>query len=69
LIYFYFLFAIETKVTIVLNSMLPLVGIMNIMKINWYEIYWAMYHGNKVWFNGLEYTKTCSIDLKQNVEI
>jgi hypothetical protein len=40
LLYFFnFDFQYKPKTTIVLNSMLPLVGVMNIMKINQYQIY------------------------------
>jgi hypothetical protein len=37
-----------------LNSMLLLVGIMNIMKTNQYQIHLQMY-GYRMWFNDLKY--------------
>jgi hypothetical protein len=58
----------KPKIAIVLNSMLPLVGIMNILKINQCQIYFKMY-GYKMWFNNLKYTKTCCFfHMKQNVK-
>jgi len=50
-----------------LNLVLPLVGVMNIIKINQWKIHLKMY-GYKVWFNGLKYTKTCSFPMKQNIK-
>ncbi len=40
-----------------LNLVLPLVGLMNIMKINQYQIHWGMY-GYRMEFTGLKYIKT-----------
>jgi hypothetical protein len=40
-----------------LNLVLPVVGIMNIMNINQYQIHYGMY-GYNVWFNGFKCTKT-----------
>jgi hypothetical protein len=53
-----------------LNLLVPLVGIMNIMKINQYQNPIKNIYGCRMWFNGLKYTKTCySFHLKQNVKI
>ncbi len=49
----------KSKSTITLNSMLRIVGIMNIMKINEHKINQRIYEC-KIWFNGLKYIKTCS---------
>jgi hypothetical protein len=66
-----FNFQYKPKATIMLNSMLPLVGnmkITKIMRINQYQIQESNY-GCRVWFSGLKYTKTCSFHMKQNIEI
>jgi hypothetical protein len=66
-----FHFQYKQKATIMLNSILPLVGIVKIteiMKINKYQIQENNY-GCRVWFSGLKYTKTRSFHMKQNVEI
>jgi hypothetical protein len=66
-----FHFQYKPKANIMLNSMLPLVGIMKItkiMRIIQYQIQEKTF-GCKVWFSGLKYTKTCFFHMKQNVEI
>jgi hypothetical protein len=52
-----------------LNSMLPLVGIMNIIKINQYQTHLKNYNGYRMWFNGLNYTKTFSFHMEKYDEI
>jgi hypothetical protein len=58
----------KPKAIIMLNLVLPLVGIMNIVKINQYQIHYNIY-GYRLWFNGFKYTKVCSFHMKQNNEI
>jgi hypothetical protein len=48
----------KSKATITLNSMLQIVGIMNIMKINEHKINQRIYE-YRIWFNDLKYIKTC----------
>jgi hypothetical protein len=47
--------------------MLPLVGIVNIMKIKQYQIHEKMYR-YRVWCNRLKCNKTCYFLMKPNVE-
>jgi hypothetical protein len=62
-------FQCKSKATIMLNSMLPLVGIMNIIKINQYQTHLKNYNGYRMWFNGLNYTKTFSFHVEKYDEI
>jgi hypothetical protein len=53
---------------IMLNFVLPLIGIMNIMKINQYEIH-KKCMDIKLWFIRLKHTKTWSSFHMKHVEI
>jgi len=46
-----------------------LVGIMNIIKINQYQTHLKNYNGYRMWFNGLNYTKTFSFHMEKYDEI
>jgi hypothetical protein len=45
-------FQVWAKAIIMFNLMLPLVEVMNIMKINQYQIHYKMY-GYRAWFNDI----------------